>query len=299
MAEITRRRTGELLRKLFEILMRSPEEMKAKDALAALAEQVTLSPYEAGEYPNGGGRRFEKVVRFATVDTVKAGWLVKAKGQWAITEAGRAAHKKLPDPEAFYKEAVRLYRHWKSNQAVEDIPEPANSENGNGDGRDATLTFEMAEEQAWNEVEAFLTQMPPYEFQNLVADLLKGLGYHVAWVAPPGRDGGIDILAFSDALGTRPPRIKVQVKRQQSAVPVDGLRSFLAVLADDDVGIFVNTGGFTKDAMEEARTQASRRVTLVNLERLFELWVEHYGKLDDEARRRMPLRPIYFLAPTE
>jgi restriction system protein len=119
------------------------------------------------------------------------------------------------------------------------------------------------------------------------------------WRTPPGRDGGIDILAFGDPLGTRPPRIKVQVKRQEGTVSVDGLRSFMAVLGDDDVGIFVNTGGFTKDAMQEARTQANRRVTLVDLERLFELWVEHYSRLDDEARRRMPLKPIYFLVPQE
>lgn len=32
---------------------------------------------------------------------------------------------------------------------------------------------------------------------------------------------------------------------------------------------------------------------------LFDLWVEHYDDLDDAARRRMPLKPIYFLAPTE
>jgi len=59
----------------------------------------------------------------------------------------------------------------------------------------------------------------------------------------------------------------------------------------------VTTAGFTKDAEEEARTQEKRKVTLVNLEKLFDLWVEHYRHLDDEARRRLPLRPIYFLAP--
>jgi restriction system protein len=61
--------------------------------------------------------------------------------------------------------------------------------------------------------------------------------------------------------------------------------------------LFVTTAGFTKDAEEEARTQEKRKVTLVNLEKLFDLWVECYGRLDDEARRRLPLRPIYFLAP--
>src|SRR5689334_8464213 len=98
MADITRRRTGELLRKLFESLMATPDGLKAKDALATLASKVQLTDYEAGDYPNGGGRRFDKIVRFATVDTVKAGWLVKAKGQWSITDAGRAAHRKLQDP---------------------------------------------------------------------------------------------------------------------------------------------------------------------------------------------------------
>ncbi len=139
--------------------------------------------------------------------------------------------------------------------------------------------------------------MNPYEFQELVASLLRGMEYHVAWVAPPGKDRGIDIIAWGDPLGTKPPRIKVQVKRLGQSVDVAGLRSFMAVLGDDDVGLFVSAGGFTKDAWDEARLQESRQVTLVDLERLFDLWVEHYSKIDETARRRLPLQPIYFLAP--
>ena len=55
---------------------------------------------------------------------------------------------------------------------------------------------------------------------------------------------------------------------------MDGLRSFMATLGIDDVGLFVTTAGFTKDAEELARTQETRKVTLVNLEKLFDLWVE-------------------------
>lgn len=47
MAEITRRRTGEFLRELFNILMAAPEGLRASDALKALADRVTLTPYEA------------------------------------------------------------------------------------------------------------------------------------------------------------------------------------------------------------------------------------------------------------
>ncbi len=304
MAEITRRRTGEFLRELFTILMATPEGMRASEALQLLASRFTLTPYEASNYESGA-RRFEKIVRFATVDCVKAGWLVKDKGIWSITEAGQAAHADLQDPEAFYKRACKLYGEWKAAQpdaeagpaaapsganALADDPEDSNA-------KTVSVTFEEAEEQAWAEISQYLRAMNPYDFQDPVADLLRAMSYHVAWVSPPGKDGGLDILAWPDVLGTRPPRIKVQVKRQQQAVSVDGLRSFMALLGDDDVGLFVCTGGFTKDAEIEARTQEKRRVTLIGLEKLFDLWEQHYDKLTDPARRRLPLRKISFLAP--
>jgi len=303
MAETNARRTGELLRKLFEILIANPDGIRARDALSQLVSKVQLTPYEAGYYQRGA-RRFEKIVRFATVDVVKAGWMLKTKGTWMITEDGRDAYKRLPDPEMFYREGSRLYRAWKASQpskveeddqaAVEDV-----EAEGRVGEREVTRTFEEAEEEAWQDVERFLLQMNPYDLQELVAGLLRAMGYHAAWVAPPGKDGGVDILAFSDPLGTKPPRIKVQVKRQQQTVSVDGLRSFLALLGDEDVGIFLNIGGFTRDAQEEARLQETRKITLLDVERLFDLWVEYYSKLDDVTRRRMPLRPIYFLAPSD
>jgi restriction system protein len=105
MPEITRRRTGEMLRQLFEVLLPVTEGIQARAALAQLEKRVTLSVYEQGEYASGG-RRFEKIVRFATVDLVKAGWLHKEKGRWTITSDGKRAYQEFGDPEAFYKEAV-------------------------------------------------------------------------------------------------------------------------------------------------------------------------------------------------
>jgi restriction system protein len=294
MAEITRRRTGELLRALFEILMPLPDGMQARDALAALGRKVKLTEYESGFYESGG-QRFEKIVRFATVDCVKAGWLQKVKGRWTITEAGKSAYSTWSDPEEFYRQAVKLYHEWKASQPdVQGEEEQAEEQETE---KAASITYEQAEEQAWLEIEQYLRGMKPYDFQDLVASFLRAMDYHVSWIAPPGKDGGIDILAWNDPLGTRPPRIKVQVKRQAQAVNVDGLRSFMALLGEDDVGLFVSIGGFTKDAAEEARTQEKRKVTLIDLERLFDLWVEHYSRLSDKARRRLPLLPIYFLAP--
>ena len=295
MAEVTKARTGQLIRKLFGILQAQPDGMKAGDALAALAAQVQLTPYEAGDYPTGG-RRFEKIVRFATVDTVKAGWLVKDKGIWTVTSEGAQALQQYPDGEQFYREAVRLYHKWKKAQPVAEVEE------GDDEAveKSASITLEQAEEMAWAEIEAHLAAMPPYEFQELVGALLTAMGYHVAWIAPPGKDGGVDVIAYNDPLGTRPPRIKVQVKRNANSPRIDvmGLRSFMAVLGEGDVGLFVALSGFTKDADLEAR-QSHRRITLIDANQLVDLWTRHYGQLDDGARRRLPLKPVWFLAGDE
>ncbi len=295
MAEITRRRTGELLRILFKLLMASSDGLPARVALLELENQVTLSEYESGKY-DSGVRRFEKIVRFATVDCVKAGWLVKTKGVWLVTEEGRNAYETMSDPEAFHKQAVKLYQKWRATRPDAEPTTPEETDDSTS-GKAASITLEEAEEQAWDEVSQFLHQMNPYDFQALVADLWRAMSYHVEWEAPPGKDGGIDILAWPDPLGTKPPRIKVQVKRQVQAISVEGVRSFLAVLGDDDVGLFVSLGGFTRDAIEAARNQERRRLTLIDIRRLYDLWVGHYKHLSDEARRRMPLRPVYFLSP--
>ena len=94
--KITNRRLGELVQALFRILETQPEGMKAKEALASLADSVILTEYEAGSYESG--RRFEKIVRWATVDTVRAGWLIKEDGIWTLTEEGVKALQLYTDP---------------------------------------------------------------------------------------------------------------------------------------------------------------------------------------------------------
>ena len=50
--------------------------------------------------------------------------------------------------------------------------------------------------------------MPPYQFHDLVAALLRAMGYHVAVVAPTGKDGGTHAVAYTDPLGATVSRIR-------------------------------------------------------------------------------------------
>jgi restriction system protein len=293
MPDVTVKRNGELVRGVFSILLGHADGLPAKEVLVTLEKKVPPTEFERASYPsNPSVRRFEKMVRFATIAAVKAGWLAKDKGVWSVTDEGRGGYEKFRDPEAFRREMWRLYRRW-----AQDQPRP--EEVAEAEAPDAEATLEEAEEGAWEEIQEHLQKMNPYEFQNLVAGLLKAMDYHVTYVAPPGPDGGTDIIANTDPLGMKGPRIRVQVKRRADRIPVDGVRAFMAVLASGDVGLFVSTGGFTKDAAEEARSQEIRRITLIDLKRLFDLWVEHYDKIEETARWLLPLKPIYYLLPEE
>lgn len=291
MANITRKRTGEFLRKVFEFLWDKLEGVPAKDIIEYIGKTMKLTEYEAGTYASSpNDQRYSKIIRFATVDFVKAGWLVKNKGRWMITDLGKEAFKRYPEPEEFYKEAVRLYHEWKKSRPEIEITDTLIEEPARN-----FLAFEEAEEKAWEQINNYLQSINPYDFQALVADLLTAMEYHVAWISPPGKDKGIDIIAYTDPLGTSTPRIKVQVKRKDQPISVEGLRAFMSILGIDDVGIFVSSGGFTSDAKEEARTQERRKITLLDLEQFYDLWIQYYDRLTQDARQRLPLKPVYYL----
>lgn len=298
MPDISRRRKGEMLRALFAVLGEHPDGLSARSAIDATAQRLNLTEFEKGVYDSGAVpvRRFDKILRFTTIDAVKAGWLVKSNGEWAITQEGLAAYDRFREPDLLMAEASRLYRAWRKHKPATSAD--AVELGGVHDDEGVTAaTVEEAQDDARAQISEYLGSMPPYDLQELVAALLRAMGYHVAWIAPPGPDRGIDIVAYTDPLGASGPRIKVQVKRRADKVPVAEVRSFMAVLSPGDVGIFVAIAGFTSDAHSEARNQENRRLSLFGLNELLELWTEHYPKVAVEHQALLPLQPVYYLAP--
>src|SRR5258708_38221318 len=111
MAEITRRRVGELQRGVFKILLDHPDGLPAKELLEKLESVVPPTDFEKREYPNRPGvKRFEKIVRCATIAPVKACWLIKSKGRWTVTAEGKKADEGIPDPNKIVREGERLNR---------------------------------------------------------------------------------------------------------------------------------------------------------------------------------------------
>lgn len=133
------------------------------------------------------------------------------------------------------------------------------------------------------------------EMQELVAGLLRAMGYKTR-VSPPGPDRGKDIIASPDGFGFENPRIVVEVKhRKNSQMGSNEIRRFLGGRHPDDKGLYVSTGGFTKEAYYEA-DRASIPLTLMTLDDLVLALVESYDKMDIETQRLIPLKKLYWPA---
>ena len=160
--------------------------------------------------------------------------------------------------------------------------------------------LEQYETSALDGIREFLIHKNPYEFQDMAAVLLKAMGYHIALVSPKGRDGGIDIIAYTDPLGVNSPRIIVQVKHRPDAnISSDDIQRLSGTMKrSTDVGIFVTSGGFSNYAENEAR-MADKHIELIHFERFVELWQEYYPNMTDEDKNMLPLHPIYFLGSNE
>jgi restriction system protein len=63
-----------------------------------------------------------------------------------------------------------------------------------------------------------------------------------------------------------------------------------------EIGLFVSTGGFTREARREAETGAGQ-VTLLDLDGFIDLWVRHQDTLSESARARLRLVPVHFWCP--
>lgn len=132
------------------------------------------------------------------------------------------------------------------------------------------------------------------DMQELVAGLLRAMGYKTR-ISPNGADRGKDIVASPDGLGFEDPRIVVEVKHRGAAMGSQEIRSFLGGRHANDKGLYVSTGGFTKDARYEAE-RASIPLTLMDLDDLVKSLLDHYEKMDIDMQRLIPLRKVYWPA---
>lgn len=287
-----------------QILVEKGGEAAGRDVISEIESRLTFDTWAKEVYEKSGYTRWKSILHFFTIDLIKSGFLVKNKGVWYVTTEGEAALKLgevgMLDKatEGYYKWREANPKNEKKSVAsvVDDIDSDDVPDAINEQAQEATI--QQMEQLAIDGLRQQINSKNAYEFQDLVAALLRGMNYYTPFVAPKGKDGGIDVIAYQDPLGVKSPRIKVQIKHRETTANVSEIRELMGLLQKEgDIGLFISTGGFTSDAKTTART-SHVHVELIDFDRFIALWQEFYDKLNDEDKDRLRLRPVYFYEPS-
>lgn len=260
-------------------------EMRASDLFDWLSEKMPLTDYER-EQTKSGLVRWKAHLTFYSIEVAKAGYIVKKNGVWHLTRDGVKAISSM-DADDFFADFHSKYRALQKDNAhineTEDIEETSND-------------IDTLQSEASKGIRDYIIRKNPYEFQDLVAALLRAMGYYTPFIAPKGKDGGIDIIAYRDPLGATAPQLKVQVKHYpKTPIDVTIVRNLVGILIKEgEVGVLVTSGTFTSEAKREARN-SHRILRLIDIDEFIELWVKYYDKLGEEDKSLLPVIPIYFI----
>ena len=171
----------------------------------------------------------------------------------------------------------------------ESIEEEEDDESEN---EDVSILMDEIEDKSKEFIKDMVNSLDAYEMQDLVAALLRAMGYKTI-VSPPGPDRGKDIIASPDGLGLEDPVIVVEVKHRNNPMSSQHIRSFKGALKKTNKGIYVSTGGFSTDAKYEAE-RSEIPIILMDLDSLVKFIMQYYDNFDGDGRSLLPLKKIYW-----
>ena len=276
-------------------MIRRGGSIPAKEIYPFVNENVDLNDWEREKAGKMQYIRWTNSFQFYSIDYQKAGFIIKKNGTWYITPEGEKAIKKAP--EDVMNLARAAYIEWKKTRNIEDgtdeEPTDETEEKVNAQNLD------LLESDAREGIRNYIASKSPYEFQDMVAALLRAMDYYTPFIAPKGKDGGIDIIAYLDPLGAKTPRIKVQVKHKpDTSIGASEVRALSGVLKTGDIALFVTSGTYSADA-RNASTVSEKFIRLIDGNDFIEMWQEYYDKMTDEDKNMLPLKRIAFLGNNE
>ena len=288
-----------LIFEALKILKENDGEMASSALMDALLKRVSLDEWAKGVLEKSGNIRWQSILHFYSIDLIKANYLIKNKGIWYLTPEGEKAidmgERKL------FKSAQESYRIWKEKNKKEEVyrisDNDVSEEQIEEASQQVSSLLETAREKALQSFTKYISEeFDAYSFQNLCAALFRGMGYYTPFDAPKGKDGGIDIIAYKDPIGSIFPHIKVQVKYYPNSGKVNSqqIRQLAGLLKNNDIGVFICTSGFTAEAQKEFR-HSNPHIELIDLERFVRLWQEFYVNMSDEDKTLMPISSVYFV----
>jgi len=276
----------EFLRPLLECATAGP--IMRRTAVIKIAAQYHFSDEIRNSRVKSGQTHIDNRSGWAMSSLLKANLISKhptEKFTYQITESGRSYLAKHSDPITIHDlRNIEGYEEaWKAASQAKKVDTLDIKSISNLDTSTPSDLIEKAVEEIQSslrsELLAQMAKMDPYEFEQLVIDLLFAMGYggsreEAAKVTKKSNDEGIDGVINEDRLGL--DVIYVQAKRWQGNVGRKEIQSFVGALAGQQAnkGVFITTSDFVQNAHDYAKS-VNQKVILINGARLADLMIEH------------------------
>jgi restriction system protein len=297
-----------LMRPLLEAASKRNGDTSVLEIADEIASQFSMTPEElAQEIPSGSQKVFYNRLHWARTYLGKAGLLASPKrGRFEITSKGRSflqSHTGPIDNAALAK--FPEFQEWRTRSTATKkqdptlpgqysaIPSADLFHNSMSPDDRIDSGFQQIEAELQAELLSRLETVHPKQFEILVVELLERMGFggKAGEVARPTKysgDGGIDGVLDEDALGL--DAVYVQAKRYVgNSVGRQELQAFVGAMDGERAhkGVFVTTSSFSKQAIEYAQKTTSKRIALIDGNRLAQLCMRH--GIGVRERRRLIL----------
>jgi restriction system protein len=106
-----------------KVLSENGGEMRTGELLQRVESRLELDDWARGVYETTGYVRWQSILHFFSIDSVKAGFLIKRNGVWFLTPEGEEAIKKM-GPVELMLESTRRYREWRKANPAQNPRRP-------------------------------------------------------------------------------------------------------------------------------------------------------------------------------
>ena len=254
------------------------ENHTLKEMRGLLSTELGLSNKERTELlPSGRQTVVDNRVNWAGTYLVKAGLAIRpSRATFQITEEGRRVL--CDDPQIIDIEYLSRFECFREFQARHSKDAPGNnSQMGNTPDDTFEEAFQQIKESLADELLSELMKLSDTAFEQMVIDLLQGMGYGAfdgsGKTTPVTGDEGIDGIIMEDKLGFNLIYIQAKKWDLDRTVGRPEIQKFVGAIAGrNGKGLFVTTAKYSAPAVNYADLQ---HIVLIDGERLADLMIEH------------------------
>ncbi len=157
-------------------------------------------------------------------------------------------------------------------------------------------TVEQFNKEQKKLLKEYLAKTTPYQFENIIKDLLSSMGYEDVRVTSPTNDKGVDVIGISQN-GITTVKEVIQVKRNIASNVqrkiLDELRGCLHRF-DAFQGTIITLSDFSKGAKDAAFEKGAAPLTLINGDKLIDLLIKNEVGMNKKTTTYYILNEKYF-----